>query len=1091
MLSKLSNPLSRRDDPGNSSDHGPPERSAGVAAALCWVLFLSLASAPAARAVINAEVSEDICPASADPCVITEPVKVASGSTLDFGSRTIRLEGSGQLDFSFGSARILCGDFLADTNGAAVNMKGVDGFGDVSGGIVRIDARSGCELHPARGCTGDSGCMLGACTTRRCTGRLTRPCADDGACALGTCFTGVCLGDPSVTCRRNQDCALGTCTETRRCQGDGSFPCDVDQDCEMGTCSLGEGRIALNGRVTGGAVEPGTLILRAGGDVEIGAPILLGSTGLESDGGTLEIQSIRGGVLLGARVDVTGGGDSTGGEVTIVAAGDITVSGPIDATGGDFDGGAIDVAAGGDVTLGQDINVNAATAAGTGGEILVEAGASLRLLAGTAANRTVLTADGHADAENLAGDGGSIDLTSGGLLHLQEFTSLLADGALPDGIGGDVYLTVGGSLLVEGRIDLGTRGAQGSGGALDLEAAGPARFTVASEIAVAGARGGGGDVDVRSGGLLELEGGVDAGASDDGAAGTIDFNSHADIDLRGSIVTSGRVGAEAITLEACRIRLAPSADVENDALQGENVFLVRESLAFAAGSRVVASDPQGRNRIIYRDEAKPPVQGGTVLPAADLVLNSRLSGCPVCGNGEIDQGELCDDGNLLDGDGCSAACIDEGCIAETGDYPDVALCDDGRACTRDRCDTVSHACVHEHLCDDLVDCTVDSCVDDACRNVPSDAACSDGNPCTEDVCVARVGCANPDNTDPCDDGLFCTVDDVCDAGVCTGTPRNCADGVSCTIDTCDDEADRCVHAAEDSLCDDGAPCNGLETCDAAGDCQEGAPVDCSPLDTACRTGACDAATGECLGLAVREGQSCDDGLFCTNPDVCRSGQCTGNPRSCADGVDCTLDTCDEGAGTCRNMLRDAFCDDGLACNGPERCDATQGCLDGAPVECGFLDSACSEGSCDPTSGNCRVDAIRQGESCDDGEVCTEADVCQDGLCVGREIPDCGICGNGRLDEGETCDDGDAEFAFGEACSSLCRFVGCGKPTASAGIRPNSTDALFILRVAVGRGGCDLAVCDVTGDNRILASDSLTALNSAVGRNTVLKCPSRS
>ena len=33
-----------------------------------------------------------------------------------------------------------------------------------------------------------------------------------------------------------------------------------------------------------------------------------------------------------------------------------------------------------------------------------------------------------------------------------------------------------------------------------------------------------------------------------------------------------------------------------------------------------------------------------------------------CGNGELDAGELCDDGNRIDGDGCDSECRTEGTI---------------------------------------------------------------------------------------------------------------------------------------------------------------------------------------------------------------------------------------------------------------------------------------------------------------------------------------------------------------------------------------------------------------------------------------------
>ena len=78
-----------------------------------------------------------------------------------------------------------------------------------------------------------------------------------------------------------------------------------------------------------------------------------------------------------------------------------------------------------------------------------------------------------------------------------------------------------------------------------------------------------------------------------------------------------------------------------------------------------------------------------------------------------------------------------------------------------------------------MDCTADSC-DEALRRcvhtpIPgccvTDADCDDGNPCTDDVC--EVGqCQYSDNQAPCEDGLFCTVDDVCAGGECTpGPPR--------------------------------------------------------------------------------------------------------------------------------------------------------------------------------------------------------------------------------------------------------------------------------------------------------------------------------
>jgi cysteine-rich repeat protein len=60
----------------------------------------------------------------------------------------------------------------------------------------------------------------------------------------------------------------------------------------------------------------------------------------------------------------------------------------------------------------------------------------------------------------------------------------------------------------------------------------------------------------------------------------------------------------------------------------------------------------------------------------------------VCGNGQVESGEECDDGNLLAGDGCEADCT-RTCKA-------AADCDDGDPCTADACDLAA-GCSHTPL----------------------------------------------------------------------------------------------------------------------------------------------------------------------------------------------------------------------------------------------------------------------------------------------------------------------------------------------------------------------------------------------------------
>lgn len=64
---------------------------------------------------------------------------------------------------------------------------------------------------------------------------------------------------------------------------------------------------------------------------------------------------------------------------------------------------------------------------------------------------------------------------------------------------------------------------------------------------------------------------------------------------------------------------------------------------------------------------------------------------------------------------------------------------------------------------------------------------------------------------------------------------------------------------------------------------------------------------------------------------------------------------------------------------------------------------------------------------------------------------------------------------------------CGQPL-SDGERPKASDALFVLRAAVGQETCDPCVCDVDSSGRILASDALRTLRFAVGvPDIVLDC----
>ncbi len=79
---------------------------------------------------------------------------------------------------------------------------------------------------------------------------------------------------------------------------------------------------------------------------------------------------------------------------------------------------------------------------------------------------------------------------------------------------------------------------------------------------------------------------------------------------------------------------------------------------------------------------------------------------------------------------------------------------------------------------------------------------------------------------------------------------------------------------------------------------------------------------------------------------------------------------------------DAECDDGLPCNGVERCDEGS-CVRSAWLDCSALDGPCSHGVCDNELGRCVERPLPDGQLCDDGLWCSVADRCAAGQCLGE------------------------------------------------------------------------------------------------------------
>src|SRR5262245_7312456 len=162
-----------------------------------------------------------------------------------------------------------------------------------------------------------------------------------------------------------------------------------------------------------------------------------------------------------------------------------------------------------------------------------------------------------------------------------------------------------------------------------------------------------------------------------------------------------------------------------------------------------------------------------VLSAACLLAlaGPARAQVPTCGNHVVEPPEVCDDGNLVSGDGCDANCTPTGCgngVVTAGEE-----CDDGNQVSGDCC---SATCVSENL---PPDCSAAA---------PSVAELWPPNHKPVPMVVTGV-------TDPDGDPVLVTVtaiaqDEPLDA---TGSGATCPDGVGVGLDAASLRSERSGH----------------------------------------------------------------------------------------------------------------------------------------------------------------------------------------------------------------------------------------------------------------------------------------------------------
>ncbi len=632
-------------------------------------------------------------------------------------------------------------------------------------------------------------------------------------------------------------------------------------------------------------------------DVSVQGNHLAGDVRIVSGGNTILEGSIdadaKEGLGRGGSVSITSAGDlstdktisarcPTGsfrpGTVDILADGAITIGGSLDVSGGD--GGDISVESRGPLLIDATISADGSGDAGYGGVIELLSGRGVIL-------NGKLQAQGNGGTGQTGGSGGSIQVeASYGDITVNDNATVA--GGVPDGDGGDLSFTAAGSIVIASGTTMSARTDAGLGAGGDV--------TVEADIDVAidgsvDASGGldGGELVASAGRNLDIRGGVDARGRNPGAYGGT-LEAEAGLRTRGVLQVNGTVDAGGgicgteegcgegglLFLAGCEVSLGARTSLQDRGAGGGDI-VVQARGRLTVGPTVVINattsvgSAQGVDGTIHYEVPAAATLSisplASVQPPALLEVDPELVACGTCGNGSVEAGETCDDGNSVGCDGCSFAC-------------EIEDCDDGNRCTIDACDN------RLGCRGDPAPAGTSCCENGAPRDCSSlDGACVVGvcNPAT-DTCESHTAA---DGT-ACNDGLGCTTGDICRRGICelgsgdcscVGDPNTPDDPCFGVVAVCGTGPSSCrvdLDLDTSSCTDPGLPgvaCCGNEVLDPGEDCDAGTANSDDP-DAACRT---DCRPGRCGDGIVDPGRGelCDDGNL-DDGDTC-SSQCLPPP----------------------------------------------------------------------------------------------------------------------------------------------------------------------------------------------------------------------
>ena len=408
----------------------------------------------------------------------------------------------------------------------------------------------------------------------------------------------------------------------------------------------------------------------------------------------------------------------------------------------------------------------------------------------------------------------------------------------------------------------------------------------------------------------------------------------------------------------------------------------------------------------------PSCESETETPQASVIDESAI-----CGNFTVEGGEMCDDGNIENGDGCSSICLSEDC--GDGVVQDGEDCDNGSICSTD----ANRGCINNLGCGVQLECEENE------ENVKTCGGTLEGDPCLSAFDCSFFGTCNYNTDANTSCTSVCTFSESTVSEEVAVVQSFCGDGSVNDDEECDDGnvvgGDGCsAFCVKEKFCGDGAVDEGEECDDGNTEGGDGCTVLCKVEElfqipgqqtTTEQTGSTvvDIPIGQriyadvCGNRIVEEGEDCDDGEqnSDTDPNTCRT-DCS--LPHCGDGVLDLNEECDAGtnnSGTrpdsCRPNCTIPTCGDFVIDSG-ESCDGGLSCQN----NCRFI----------LTEANCGNGTMEFGEECDDGNN-FEGDGCN-AQCINEPtIFIAAICGNGKRERGEDCDDGNP-FG-GDGCSAVC------------------------------------------------------------------------